>query len=35
MSVSDELDRLGVAPAGRDAVLPYAVEPLDVRGVRS
>uniref|UniRef100_UPI003BA9026A Hsp33 family molecular chaperone n=1 Tax=Stappia sp. TaxID=1870903 RepID=UPI003BA9026A len=32
MSVSDELDRLGVAPAGRDAVLPYAVEPLDVRG---
>ena len=32
MSVSDELDRLGVLPAGRDAVLPYAVEPLDVRG---
>lgn len=32
MSVADELDRLGVAPAGRDAVLPFAVAPLDVRG---
>lgn len=32
MSVQDELERLGVTPAGRDAVLPFAVEPLDVRG---
>ena len=32
MSVQDELERRGVAPAGRDAVLPFAVEPLDVRG---
>ncbi len=32
MSVQDELERLGVSPAGRDAVLPFAVEPLDVRG---
>ena len=32
MTLNDELDRKGVAPAGRDAVLPFAVEPLDVRG---
>ncbi|GGE92930.1 Hsp33 family molecular chaperone [Stappia taiwanensis] len=32
MTVQDELQRLGVSPAGRDAVLPFAVEPLDVRG---
>ncbi|MHC5654455.1 Hsp33 family molecular chaperone [Stappia sp. ICDLI1TA098] len=32
MTVAEELDRLGVQPAGRDAVLPYSVEPLDVRG---
>jgi len=32
MSLQDELDRKGVTPAGRDAVLPFAVEPLDVRG---
>ncbi|MCA1244724.1 Hsp33 family molecular chaperone [Stappia stellulata] len=32
MSVQDELTRQGLEPAGRDAVLPFAVEPLDTRG---
>ncbi|WP_051242865.1 Hsp33 family molecular chaperone [Stappia stellulata] len=32
MSVEDELTRQGLEPAGRDAVLPFAVEPLDTRG---
>ncbi|MXN65973.1 Hsp33 family molecular chaperone [Stappia sp. GBMRC 2046] len=32
MKIVQELKDRGIAPAGNDAVLPYAVEPLDVRG---
>lgn len=32
MTINQELKDRGIAPAGNDAVLPYAVEPLDVRG---
>lgn len=32
MTIKEELQERGIVLAGNDAVLPYAVEPLDVRG---
>ncbi len=32
MTISEELQARGIEPAGDDGVLPYAVEPLDIRG---